>query len=164
MGRKSTGTVRSLLQQLLDLPRREGRTATRSLATGGVWSVVRTSTFTRSVKVKVAAPRSRAAPATFPSGPTPPRGRSRCGAQDRAGSRDFLEGARNVVLVAQGALGKTMIAQNIARSAVLAGRSVLFLSAAQLLRVPAPRRTRSLSSRSRGPPRAARLVTFRPSG
>jgi len=46
---------------------------------------------------------------------------------------DFLEGARNVVLVAPGGLGKTMIAQNIAHRAVLAGRSVLFLSAAQLL-------------------------------
>jgi DNA replication protein DnaC len=46
---------------------------------------------------------------------------------------DFLEGARNVVLVAPGGLGKTMIAQNIAHRAVLAGRSVLFLSAVQLL-------------------------------
>jgi DNA replication protein DnaC len=48
-------------------------------------------------------------------------------------SLDFLEGARNVVLVAPGGLGKTMIAQNIAHRAVLAGRSALFLSAAQLL-------------------------------
>jgi DNA replication protein DnaC len=46
---------------------------------------------------------------------------------------DFIDGARNVVLVAPGGLGKTMIAQNIAHRAVLAGRSVLFLSAAQLL-------------------------------
>ncbi len=46
---------------------------------------------------------------------------------------DFLEGARNVVLVAPGGLGKTMIAQNIAHRAILSGRSVLFLSAAQLL-------------------------------
>jgi DNA replication protein DnaC len=46
---------------------------------------------------------------------------------------DFLEGARNVVLVAPGGLGKTMIAQNLAHRAVLAGRSVLFLSAAQIL-------------------------------
>src|ERR1700722_16974755 len=44
-------------------------------------------------------------------------------------SLDFLEGARNVVLVAPGGLGKTMIAQSIAHRAVLAGRSVLFLSA-----------------------------------
>jgi DNA replication protein DnaC len=46
---------------------------------------------------------------------------------------DFLDGARNIVLVAPGGLGKTMIAQNIAHRAVLAGRSVLFISAAQLL-------------------------------
>jgi len=46
---------------------------------------------------------------------------------------DFVDAARNVVLVAPGGLGKTMIAQNLAHRAVLAGRSVLFLSAAQLL-------------------------------
>jgi DNA replication protein DnaC len=46
---------------------------------------------------------------------------------------DFIDSARNVVLVAPGGLGKTMIAQNIAHRAILAGRSVLFLSAAQLL-------------------------------
>jgi DNA replication protein DnaC len=40
---------------------------------------------------------------------------------------DFLDGARNVVLVAPGGLGKTMIAQNLAHRAILAGRSVLFL-------------------------------------
>src|SRR5438128_6688274 len=34
---------------------------------------------------------------------------------------DFLAGARNVVLVAPQGLGKTMIAQNIAHAAVLAG-------------------------------------------
>jgi DNA replication protein DnaC len=48
-------------------------------------------------------------------------------------SLEFLEGARNVVLVAPGGLGKTMIAQNIAHRAILAGRSVLFVTAAQLL-------------------------------
>jgi DNA replication protein DnaC len=48
-------------------------------------------------------------------------------------SLDFLESARNIVLVAPGGLGKTMIAQNIAHRAILSGRSVLFLSAAQLL-------------------------------
>ena len=48
-------------------------------------------------------------------------------------SLDFLESARNVVLVAPSGLGKTMIAKNIAHRAVLAGRSVLFLSAAQML-------------------------------
>ena len=48
-------------------------------------------------------------------------------------SLDFLGAARNVVLVAPGGLGKTMIAQNLAHRAVLAGQSVLFLSTAQLL-------------------------------
>ncbi|HEX4513435.1 MAG TPA: IS21-like element helper ATPase IstB [Polyangiaceae bacterium] len=45
----------------------------------------------------------------------------------------FLDGPRNVVLVGTGGLGKSMIAQNIAHRAVLAGRSVLFLSASKLL-------------------------------
>ena len=46
---------------------------------------------------------------------------------------DFLEKTHNVVLVANQGLGKTMIAQNIANAAVLAGHSVLFTTAAQLL-------------------------------
>jgi len=46
---------------------------------------------------------------------------------------DFIPPARNVVLVAPQGLGKTMIAQNIAHQAILAGHSVLFTSAAQLL-------------------------------
>jgi DNA replication protein DnaC len=46
---------------------------------------------------------------------------------------DFLAEARNVVLVAAQGLGKTMIAQNIAYTAVLAGTHVLFTTAAQLL-------------------------------
>lgn len=46
---------------------------------------------------------------------------------------DFVDGARNVVLVAPQGLGKTTIAQNIAHQAILAGHSVLFLTAAQLL-------------------------------
>lgn len=46
---------------------------------------------------------------------------------------DFLEEAHNVVLVAPQGLGKTMIAQNIAHSAVQAGHSVLFTTAAQML-------------------------------
>lgn len=46
---------------------------------------------------------------------------------------DFIDEARNVVLVAPQGLGKTMIAQNIAHQAVLAGHGVLFISAAQLL-------------------------------
>jgi len=46
---------------------------------------------------------------------------------------DFIESARNVVLVAPQGLGKTMISQNIAHQAILAGHGVLFISAAQLL-------------------------------
>src|SRR5512139_2653822 len=46
---------------------------------------------------------------------------------------DFLESNRNVVLVAPQGLGKTMIAQNIAHQAILAGNGVLFVTAAQLL-------------------------------
>jgi len=48
-------------------------------------------------------------------------------------SLDFIGAARNVVLVGPGGVGKSMIAQNVAHRAVLAGRSVLFLSAAKLL-------------------------------
>lgn len=46
---------------------------------------------------------------------------------------DFLSEPRNVVLAAAQGLGKTMIAQNIAHNAVLAGHGVLFISAADLL-------------------------------
>ncbi len=46
---------------------------------------------------------------------------------------DFLPAARNVVLVAPQGLGKTMIAQNIAHAAVLAGHHVLFKTAAEVL-------------------------------
>jgi len=46
---------------------------------------------------------------------------------------DFLERSRNVVLVAPQGLGKTMLAKNIAHNAIMAGHSVLFVTAAQLL-------------------------------
>ncbi len=46
---------------------------------------------------------------------------------------DFLERAGNVVLVAPQGLGKTTIARNIANNAVMAGHSVLFVTAAQML-------------------------------
>jgi DNA replication protein DnaC len=46
---------------------------------------------------------------------------------------EFLERAGNVVLVAPQGLGKTMIAKNIAHQAVLAGHSVLVVSASQML-------------------------------
>lgn len=46
---------------------------------------------------------------------------------------DFIEHANNVVLVANSGLGKTMIAQNLVHTAVLKGRSALFISASDLL-------------------------------
>ena len=46
---------------------------------------------------------------------------------------DFLQEARNLVLIGANGLGKTMLAQNICHTAVLAGRSVLFRPAAALL-------------------------------
>jgi len=46
---------------------------------------------------------------------------------------EFLAATHNLVLVAAQGLGKTMIAQNIAHQAVLAGHHVLFTTAAQLL-------------------------------
>jgi DNA replication protein DnaC len=46
---------------------------------------------------------------------------------------DFAAQARNVVLVAPQGLGKTMIAQNIGHQALLAGHSVRFVTASQLL-------------------------------
>ncbi|NJK88745.1 MAG: ATP-binding protein [Verrucomicrobiae bacterium] len=45
----------------------------------------------------------------------------------------FIDGARNVILVAPHGLGKTMIAQNIAQQAILRGASVIFTTASQLL-------------------------------
>lgn len=46
---------------------------------------------------------------------------------------EFIEGARNVVLIAPQGLGKTMIAQNIAHQAVLKGHTALFTTAAAML-------------------------------
>jgi len=52
---------------------------------------------------------------------------------ERALSLDFVGEARNLVMVGRNGLGKTMIAQNLCHTAVLAGHSVLFRSAAALL-------------------------------
>jgi DNA replication protein DnaC len=52
---------------------------------------------------------------------------------DSALHLNFLDGPRNVVLVAPQGLGKTMIAQSIAHQAILQGYSVLFTTASQLL-------------------------------
>lgn len=46
---------------------------------------------------------------------------------------EFIEDARNIVLVAPQGLGKTMMAQNIVHQAVIHGHGALFISAAQLL-------------------------------
>ena len=54
-------------------------------------------------------------------------------AVEQALALDFLQGARNIVLVAPQGLGKTMIAQNITHQALLAGHSALFVTASQLL-------------------------------
>jgi DNA replication protein DnaC len=48
-------------------------------------------------------------------------------------SLDFLEDAGNVVLLGQNGTGKTTLAQNIAHQAILAGHTVLFTTAGQLL-------------------------------
>ena len=48
-------------------------------------------------------------------------------------SLDFIHEARNIILLGGNGLGKTMIAKNIAHAAVLAGHSVLFRSAADII-------------------------------
>ena len=52
---------------------------------------------------------------------------------ERALGGEYLADTRNIVLAAPQGLGKTMIAQNLAHQAILKGRSVLFLTVAQLL-------------------------------
>ena len=54
-------------------------------------------------------------------------------ALERILALDFLDRPENVVLVGAQGLGKTMLAKNIAHLAVLAGRSALFTTAADLL-------------------------------
>jgi len=54
-------------------------------------------------------------------------------AVDRVLSLVFLERGDNVVLVASQGLGKTMIAKNAAHAAILAGHTVLFVTASDLL-------------------------------
>lgn len=51
----------------------------------------------------------------------------------RALTLDFIKEARNLILIGANGLGKTMIAKNIAHAAVLAGYSVRFSSASELL-------------------------------
>jgi DNA replication protein DnaC len=54
-------------------------------------------------------------------------------AVDTALRLQFLERQANIVLVAPQGLGKTTIAKNIANAAIMAGHSVLFVTAAQML-------------------------------
>jgi DNA replication protein DnaC len=48
-------------------------------------------------------------------------------------SLDFIQEGRNLILLGRNGLGKTMIAKNIAYAAVMAGYSVLFRTAAQII-------------------------------
>ena len=52
---------------------------------------------------------------------------------ERALTLDFISEARNFILLGSNGLGKTMIAKNIAHAAVLAGHSVLFRTASEIL-------------------------------
>lgn len=52
---------------------------------------------------------------------------------ERALSLDFLREGRNLILLGPNGVGKTMIARNIAHTAVQAGHSVLFRTAAELI-------------------------------
>jgi len=52
---------------------------------------------------------------------------------ERALTLDFVREGRNFILVGNNGLGKTMIAKNIAHTAVLAGHSVMFRSAPDIL-------------------------------
>ena len=52
---------------------------------------------------------------------------------ERALTLDFVQEHRNLVLLGANGVGKTMIARNLAYQAALAGHSVLFVTAAELL-------------------------------
>ncbi|WP_240808060.1 ATP-binding protein [Polyangium spumosum] len=72
---------------------------------------------------------------------------------------EFLAQPRNVVLVASHGLGKSMIARNIAHEAVIAGNSVIFTTAAQLLLdLGARESSRSLAKRLKHYAKASLLV------
>jgi len=56
---------------------------------------------------------------------------------------DWLQSATNIVLVGSNGLGKTLIARNLAHQAVLAGATVRFLTASELLNTLADQTTSS---------------------
>lgn len=72
---------------------------------------------------------------------------------------DFLAEAANVVLLGPNGVGKTMLAQNLAHQAVLAGHSARFLTASELLHdLAAQESTAALARRLRRYARPALLV------
>jgi DNA replication protein DnaC len=52
---------------------------------------------------------------------------------ERSFTLDFIKEARNLIMIGQNGLGKSMIAKNICHAAILAGYSVLFRSASALI-------------------------------
>lgn len=52
---------------------------------------------------------------------------------ERSFTLDFLRESRNLIMIGQNGLGKSMIAKNICHAAILAGYSVLFRSASALI-------------------------------
>jgi DNA replication protein DnaC len=52
---------------------------------------------------------------------------------ERTFSLDFVKEARNLIMIGQNGIGKTMIAKNLCHSAILAGYSVLFRTASDLI-------------------------------
>ena len=71
---------------------------------------------------------------------------------ERALTLDFIRDTRNLILLGTNGLGKTLIAKNLAHAAVLAGYSVLFRTAAELLedlQVDSPEQRRRLAHYAR---------------
>src|SRR5258708_7957382 len=67
-------------------------------------------------------PRSKTCSAPHP--PTPPRA---------ALTLDFIKEARNLILLGANGLGKTLLTKNIAYAAILAGHTVIFRTASELI-------------------------------
>jgi DNA replication protein DnaC len=65
----------------------------------------------------------------------------------RAFTLEFIREGRNLVLLGSNGLGKTMISKNVAHQAVMAGFSVLFTTAAELIEDLRPRSPETLRRR-----------------